>query len=106
MANIINNNLMCFGKKEELEVLKELLQDRKKAIPILSQDIFGIYEPKNTRNFDKVSFCVAFIFNIFSHLILYLCNSTINSSASDIDMLAVKSHSRNQINVMVFTDEE
>ena len=53
-----------------------------------------------------MSFCVAYISNIFSRLILYLCNSTINSSASDIDMLAVKSHSRNQINVMVFTYEE
>ena len=56
MANIINNCLMCFGKKEDLEVLKNLLQDKTKAIPILSQDIFGIYSPKNIRNFDNPEF--------------------------------------------------
>ena len=45
MANIINNSLMAFGSKSDLEILKDLLENKDKTIKILSQDIFGIYKP-------------------------------------------------------------
>ena len=56
MANIINNSLMAFGSKSDLEILKDLLENKEKTIKILSQDIFGIYKPKDTRYLDDSNF--------------------------------------------------
>ena len=49
MANIINNSLMVFVSKPDLERLKEFIENKEKTIQILSQEIFGIYKPKKTR---------------------------------------------------------
>lgn len=49
MANIINNSLMAFGSKSNLGTLKDLLENKEKTVTTLSQDIFGIYQPKKTR---------------------------------------------------------
>ena len=49
MANIINNSLMVFGAKSDLERLKDFFENKEKTIQILSQEIFGIYNPSKTR---------------------------------------------------------
>jgi hypothetical protein len=49
MANIINNHLLALGSKSEIAKLKTLLENHAETIKILSQQIFGIYNPSKTR---------------------------------------------------------
>jgi len=56
MANIINNSLMVFGSKSNLNKLKDFLEDKQETIKVLSQDIFGIYKPENTRYLENNDF--------------------------------------------------
>ena len=49
MANIINNHLLALGPKSEIAKLKTLLENHAETIKILSQEIFGIYNPSKTR---------------------------------------------------------